>query len=142
MPILNYTTIIDSHKTVGEIQSILARSGAMAVSVDYQNGQPSALLFLLDVKGTPVSFRLPSRWQGVYAAICNDSKVPRNFKNEAQAQRVSWRIIKDWVEAQMAIIEAGLAMPAEVFLPYAVTASGKTVYQVFEDDQKLLGTGK
>jgi hypothetical protein len=38
----------------------------------------------------------------------------------------------------MAIIEAGQAQLAEVFLPYAVTGTGKTLYQEFESGNQLL----
>lgn len=143
MPILNYTTMISPHKTVGEIQEILARSGAMAVSIDYDtHGQPDALMFLIKVRDEPISFRLPSRWQGVYKRLLEDPKVPRAQRNEEQARRVAWRIVKDWCQAQLAVVDAGQAMLAEVFLPYAVTQSGATVYQVFESNQKLLISGE
>lgn len=53
--------------------------------------------------------------------------------------RVSWRIVKDWVEAQMAIVEAQLAEVGEVFLPYAVTKKGNTLYkELKQDGMKLL----
>jgi uncharacterized protein YceK len=143
MPILNYTTTISAHKTVGEIQEILAKAGAMAVSIDYgPEYQPEALMFLIRVRDVPVSFRLPSRWQGVYKRLLNDPKVPRAQRNEEQARRVAWRIVKDWCEAQLAIVDAGQAMLAEVFLPYAITQSGATIYQVFENNQKLLMAGE
>ncbi len=142
MPILNYTTEVDVHRTVGEIQACLAKAGAMAVSVDYgDQGQPVALMFLVKIQDTPVSFRLPSRHQGVYRRLNDDPNIARKFKTEIQAQRVAWRIVKDWIEAQMAIIDAGQAELAEVFLPYAVTGSGATVYQAFKSDQKLLQGG-
>jgi hypothetical protein len=66
------------------------------------------------------------------------SKVPRSLCTEEQALRVGWRIIKDWVEAQMAIVESELAGVAEVFLPYAVTKSGTTLYKHIETDGRLL----
>lgn len=143
MPILNYTTEIDVHKSVGEISAILAKAGAMAVSVDYDgDGQPTALMFLIKFLGTPINFRMPSRWEGVAARLVADPKVPRAFKTDKQARRVAWRILKDWTEAQIAIIEAGQAEVTEVFLPYAVTESGQTLYQVFfNNSQKLLGMG-
>ncbi len=143
MPILNYTTEIDVHKSIGEIQKSLAKAGAIAVSVDYDGqGEPMALMFLIRFQGEPVSFRLPSRWEGVLKRLNNDPKVPRSFKTEIQARRVAWRIVKDWVEAQMAIIEAGQAELVEVFLPYAVTNSGQSLYQVFNSSQKLLQAGE
>ena len=35
-----------------------------------------------------------------------------------QAYRVAWRNILDWVQAQMALLEIGMAKMEEVFLPY------------------------
>lgn len=143
MPILNYTTKIAVARTVGQIQGILASAGAQSISIDYdEQGQPTAVTFLITVQEQLVNFRLPSRWHGVWAALKNDPNVPKRFKTEEQARRVAWRIVKDWVEAQLAIIEAGLAELAEVFLPYAVNPqSGQTLFQEFQAN-RLLGPGR
>ena len=54
---------------------------------------------------------------------------------------MAWRIIKDWIEAQLAIVEAEMVEMAEVFLPYAVTKSNKTLYQdVIENKSDMLLT--
>ena len=73
--------------------------------------------------------------------MCKDDKVQRKLKTEEQARRVAWRITKDWVEAQMAIVEAQLASLPEVFLPYAVTNTGQTLFEVTKDSgmRMLLG---
>ncbi len=63
--------------------------------------------------------------------MLKDKKVPKPLKTKEQAARVAWRIIKDWVEAQIAIIDAGMATVTQVFLPYAQTPEG-TVYECFE----------
>jgi hypothetical protein len=142
MSILNYTTKIPVEKTAMEISMILAAAGAQAVHIEYVNRVPSALSFVILVNGQPVSFRLPSRWDGVYKLLREDSKVTRAFKTEDQARRVSWRIIKDWVEAQMAIIQAGAAELAEVFLPYAVRPqTGQTLFEEFKGGL-MLGPGE
>lgn len=142
MAILNYTTTIDPFKTIGEIQAILVKHGATNISVDYANRMPVALTFLVQLNNEFINFRLPSNHAGVYKALCRDAAVPKRFKSEEQARRVAWRIVKDWVEAQMAVIEAGLASLPEVFLPYAILPSGKTVYEsVSANGLKLLGTG-
>lgn len=143
MPILNYTTQIQTYKTVGEIQRILAKAGALSVSVDYDSqSEPSAITFFIYVKDNPVNFRLPSRWNGVFDNLKSDKQVLKKFKTEEQARRVSWRIVKDWIEAQMAIVEVELATLPEVFLPYAITKNGLTIYQEFEENQLLLQSGK
>lgn len=142
MPILNYTTKISSFKTVSQIQQILAQSGAMSININYDNkSEPAGLIFVIKVHDEYVNFQLPSNWQGVFNRLKNDPKVQKTFKTEQQARRVAWRILKNWTEAQLAIIDAGLATLPEVFLPYAVMRNGLTVYQSFEQG-KLLGSGE
>ena len=131
MAILNYTTKIAAHKTVAEIQRILATHGARSVMIDYaEGGRVEAVLFQIAVAGCAVHYRLPCNPSGVLAAL-KKQRVPRNFQTEEHAERVAWRIVKDWIEAQLALVEAGQAEMAEVFLPYA-SANGTTVYAMFQ----------
>jgi len=141
MPLLNYTTKVDMHKTVGEIQCILARAGAKTISIDYVSSVPVAVTFFVSVDGNWINFRLPINHVGVLALLEEDPIVPRALKNDEQAQRVSWRIIKDWIEAQMALIASRQAELAEVFLPYAVTGNGQTLFQKMKSEQFLLEAG-
>lgn len=131
MPILNYTTQIDSNKTVAEIQKILAAHGANKVSIEFDAGEPSAIYFSLQEKNMQFQFRLPCNVDGVYRLLRNDLKVAKRFRTENQARRVAWRIIKDWAEAQLSLIEANMAAPVEVFFPYIVTNNNETIYDRF-----------
>lgn len=143
MPILNYTTKIRPEKTVGEIQRILGRCKAVdTVTVEYGKGEPSAILFAITVAGTPVHFRLPRNAHGVYTALIRD-RAPRVLCNQQHAEGVAWRIVKDWVEAQLALVDANQAQMAEVFLPYAII-NGQTVFKLFEAQQAkgLITDGK
>jgi hypothetical protein len=143
MPILNYTTTIDPFKTLAEIQNILVKHGAKNCSIDFSGGVPTALTFLVDINGNPINFRLPSNADGVFRALCKED-VARKFKTKEQAQRVAWRILKDWIESQMAIIQAGLATLPEVFLPYAICSDGRTIFQTIKEGgmQGLLGPSR
>ena len=60
--------------------------------------------------------------------------------DRAQAERTAWRQVLRWVEAQMAMIEAGMTQTHEVFMPYAVIpgSDDKTMFQAWESQQKLL----
>jgi hypothetical protein len=130
VPLLNYTTTIAAEKTVSEIQSILAKAGASAIMVQYDNEKVlSGIAFKIDSPQGPISFQLPAQIDRIYVLLQRDKKVPRNLKTRAQAAKVCWRIIKDWVAAQIAIIEAEQADMVEVFLPYAKTQSSHTVYE-------------
>ena len=55
-----------------------------------------------------------------------------------QAERVAWRILKDWVEAQMALLDIEMVRFEEIFLPYIETTSGQTIYERLESQQFLL----
>lgn len=119
MPILNYTTSIDYEKTIGEIQKALVAHGANKVT-DYQNKLPIAVTFCLEIKGKLVGYSLPANYEGVLTAMKKDRKVPNHKCTKEQDVRVSWRIVKDWVIAQLAICEAQVANIDEVFLPYTL----------------------
>lgn len=138
MPILNYTTQIDTAKTAGEIQVLLGLKGATSVSIQYADGEPCSVFFAIDVRGQLINFQLPSNWEGVLAVIRADRKIPYKWKTNEQAKRIAWRIVKNWVEAQLAIIESGQAELAEVFLPYAITLNGSTLFKKLSDSPRLL----
>lgn len=130
MAILNYTTSISTEKTAAEIQKKLAMAGAQAVLSEYdKDGVMCAMSFRIN----NIFFRLPINIDGVYSALCKDRNASKKFKTYEQASRVAWRIIKDWIEAQVAIIQAGQADLVQVFLPYAQDKSGKTVYEAIKE---------
>jgi len=140
MPILNYTTKVPVNRTIGEIQGRLAKYGAKGILCEYdETGEPHQMTFSIDTPHGLVYFRLPANIPGVSKALSDD----KCYRDEAHARRVAWRILKDWIEAQLAIIEAGMAELSQVFLPYAQTESGDTVYEVFKHgDLKLIGNGQ
>lgn len=138
MPISNYTTKIASNKTLGEIQEILGSHGADKIMINYDNKQPVAISFMYTINGTEVGFQLPANYKGVLGAMTKDKKVPRTMCTADQALRVSWRILRDWIEAQMAMVEAEQSDVLQVFLPYAILPSGKTFYDQAIDTNVLL----
>ena len=139
MPILNYTTKIPPEKTVSEIQARLVKQGARQMNFDYNDdGILRALTFRIDIESMPVYFSLTPDFVGVLNAMRN-SNAPKSLLTIEQACRVAWRIEKDWLEAQLAKIESGLATPLQLLLPYAVTNDGSTFYQkITENGTKLL----
>jgi len=136
MPILNYTTSINPEKTVAEIQTKLAKAGAQAVLCEYdEDGIMKAISFRIKIPNDVLSFRLPSNIEGIYRKLIDNPKVPRKLQSHEQATRVAWRILKDWLEAQLAIIEAEMADIKEVFLPYMQNQQGQTLYERVEKQQ-------
>jgi hypothetical protein len=148
MPLLNYTSKTPAHQSIAEISRMLAKAGARRIMHDYDDsGNIVALSFSLELEGQLIGFRLPSDWRPVQVLLQNahvKSHVSTPWlTSEDHARDVAWRIIKDWVEAQLAIIETRMVTTAQVFLPYAVTASGQTLYEyIGQNTQLLLGEGR
>ena len=142
MPLLNYTTKIEATKTAGEIQGILASHGARAIQMEYDGaGTITALAFIVDSPHGDIVFRLPIDPDAVYRVMLRQS-IPRRFMDNKQAVRVAWRIIKDWVQAQMALLETEQVRLEQIFLPYAIMQSGKTLYEAMIDTKFQLPEGK
>ncbi len=129
-PILNYTTKVSVDRSAAEIMRILSSHGASAIMVENDNtGTIVGMSFKIMIDGAPAGFKLPIKWQEVLQIIKTDPKVPGHKKNDEHAKCVAWRILKDWVEAQMAILETKMVTLDQVFLPYAITKSGQTLYE-------------
>jgi hypothetical protein len=137
MAILNYTSKVKATRTIEEIAKILISNGATKIITDYKEGKPVAVSFCVPVSGNLIPFSLPANYEGVLKALKNDPKVSRLLCTNEHATNVSWRIIKDWIEAQMALVKVGLADMAEVFLPYAVHKSGETLYNHLKSNNML-----
>jgi hypothetical protein len=129
--IANRTTTVSAEKTVNEIQSILAGVRASKMMLEYDSdGKPSAIAFQIDREGQTMAFRLPCDWQGVLRALKRErGGIQHRLLTPDHAKRVSWRIIKDWLRAQLSLIEAGASTMEEVMLPWAITTDGQTVSQ-------------
>ena len=135
MPLLNYTTKVDVYTTIGAIQGCLVKHGARKIMQDYDSeGKPQALCFTIDTKFGVRGIKLPANVDAVNKVLVNQKvKCDRE-----QAERVAWRILKDWVEAQMAILESQMVEIDEIFLPYMVSKDGSTTYELYKSKQLLL----
>lgn len=148
MPLLNYTTTIDQDKSVAEVSKMLAKAGANAILHDYDDtGNITAISFRIKFErdsSKEISFRLPTDWRPVLEVLREQRRRNGRIKaTEDQARRVAWRITKDWVEAQLAIVETRMVTTAQLFLPYAVTTDGNTLYEnIANNPQLLIGGGQ
>lgn len=151
MPIKNYTTSVSEEKTVSEIMGLLAAKGARSIQINYDDkGRCSGVSFVLLIEAVPVPFKLPCNFEGVRKAMQKECKTWRTKNQFAsvndQVRRIAWRIVKDWVAAQMALIEAEQACLAQVFLPYVSYSDGTTAFDRFmlsvTQPDRALGDGQ
>lgn len=140
MTIKNYTTTINANKTIGEIQELLSKHGANAIMTEYNNGEVIGLSFKIMTPRGEMGVRLPANTDRVLQVLRNQRKKNNQVKDTMeQATKTAWRIIKDWIDAQMAILETEMVEMEEIFLPYMINNDGQTLYQAFKNNQLMLG---
>lgn len=144
MGALNYTTTIAASKTVGEMQAMLARHGAAAVSVTYEDGSPVGLSFLLRTPHGERHFSLPVDVAAMHRLLVTQDKAGQlrsgrkaERSSAAQAERVAWRVMKDWLAAQLVLVEAQMASLDQVMLPYLHVDGDKTLYTAYREREQL-----
>lgn len=143
MAILNYTTTVDSFKTVSEIEYILMKHKAKSIMKNYDGGSITGLSFLIDTGVQQVPVRLPVKVDECLEVLKREKKnSPRSSikATREQAERVAWRILKDWIEAQMALLDIEMVEMQEIFLPY-IEIQGQTIYEKLEQKNFLLLEG-
>lgn len=135
MAIKNYTSTVDVYTSLGEIQGALAKHGARQIIVSYDGeGRPQGVLFTLEGGGGLQGFSLPAPVDGTMNVFAKQKiKTDRN-----QAERTAWRNVRDWVLAQLALVESCGVDMEEVFFPYLTDKKGNTVYQIYTQGRLLL----
>lgn len=140
MALKNYTTTISSEKTIAEIQTILAKHKAKAILTEYDDyGQVVALSFKIETPQGILGIRLPAKQEKVLKVLEIQKRKDGKIKaTKEQASKTAWRNIKDWIDAQMALIDTEMVQVDEVFLPYILNEKGQTLYEKFRANQLLV----
>ena len=146
------TTEVPAANSAAEISGLLVRAGASQITTRYQDGKLSGIGFTMAVAGAPYSFELPARTEPVYRMMLQRKPYSNYFRGTRQqyeekmrtaAERVGWRQLFRWVQAQVAVIDAGMVSAHEVFLPYMLVGRNQTMLQAFEEHQfKMLTNGE
>ena len=135
----NYTTTIPGARTIGEIEALLIDFGAenFMKTVNKEKKQITSIMFTFEVNGKQLPFKLPTNVEKcrdyLYKEYLSKTKRPGKEKEDfdIDAYNIAWRLIKDWVHAQLSIIESGMVEPEEVFLPYLMIDKDRTLSQKF-----------
>jgi hypothetical protein len=122
------------------IERKLVAAGASHITKEYEkDGRVKALSFTLLVDKQLMKFlpvTLPANVDACYEVLRakrTSWSVSGERADKEQAPRTAWKLLLDWVDVQLSMIEMNQAEPAEVFLPYVVSG-GRTFYQHIKDD--------
>lgn len=153
MAVLNYTTKIATAKTVGEVQAMLAGYGANRIAVDYTDRIPTGLTFAYPTPHGVRVFSLPVDVAAMHRLLVAEDDAGRLRaggmsvavrRSREHAERVAWRVMKDWIAAQLTLVGTQMAQLDEVMLPYLVVDGGQTLYAAYRDrgDSLMLEGGR
>jgi hypothetical protein len=139
MALKNYTSKVPVSRSISFIESKLVANGARSIMKEYgPEGEISTLCFVINISSRDIPFRLPAKVQEcervLLASLSSRARPETRKKMKAQAERTAWKILSDWVEAQMAMIELAQVDVMEVFLPYVYDpATQQTFFQTLKD---------
>lgn len=137
----NYTSDVPASITIGRIQALLIKIGVASISMEYgAKGEITAITFHISIGGKkPIAIRMPADVESAVTALFLDyadgqkitpdgnridtydrrraRKTRADFRD--QGERTAWRLMQDWLEVQISMIQLQQADPLQVFLPYA-----------------------
>lgn len=136
----NYTTTVAAMTTASECLALLVRHDAQQVSIDLRDGEPTGLSFIMKTTWGARQFALPVNVAGTQKKLrqeCDKSSSPVQPRHatEEHARRVAWRVLRDWLDAQLAITAAGLAELTEIMLPWMRVDHDHTLYQAYQEHE-------
>ena len=139
--IKNYSTEVPARRSIAEIENMLALFGAEAIMKEFTS---DGRVQMLQFKYGESVFKLPANINGVKEVLYSGRRSYHGRDSmkgrEDKAYRVAWRIIKDWIHAQLSLIASGQAKPDEIFLPYMFDGK-RTLYEAHVEG-KLLTDGE
>jgi len=134
----NYTSSVPVSETIARIEKLLIRCGVKSIEKEYDpHAQICAVRFKLETEdGKIMPVRIPvnedqalqSLWLN-YAdgerltedgsrLLYDSYKKKRRADFSQQAARTAWRLMQDWIEVQMSMIQLKQADKLEVFMPF------------------------
>lgn len=143
MSTLNYTTTIAAARTISEITTALVKHGASTITTSHGDGRPTGMSFTLPTPHGDRAFAMPVDVDAVLTLLTRQKRSNSRIRaSRDQAERVAWRVLKDWIVAQLAIIEAQMASLDQVMLPYLRVDDSHTLYEAYKaNEQRALTAG-
>ncbi len=135
MATLNYTTKVPVAATIGEIQQLLGAAGASAIMLGYADREPVSVMFSLPGPLGDRVFALPVDAVAM-GKVLRGHRIAGGmsravYESPEHASRVAWRVVKDWLAAQLALVDAHMASLDQVMLPYLRVDGETTLYQAY-----------
>ena len=141
--VLNYTTKVAASKSLAEMQAMLVKHGATRIAVDYADDAATGLTFSLPTPHGVRLFSLPVDVDAMQVLLSTMKPTGggisvATLRSRAHAERVAWRVMKDWLAAQLALIQTRMATLDQVMLPYLHVDAERTLYAAYVAREETL----
>lgn len=137
MNLKNYTSEVPAITSMGRIEKKLVEAGATDISKKYENGVCIAVRFRMLINMKPLFFELPAKVDACFKVMWAEISRPKENTKERtmqQAERTAWKIISDWVDIQISMVQLEQAELMQVFLPFVFDpVKEKTFYNQIKE---------
>ena len=120
----NYTSSVPANTSIAHIENKLAVYGASTISKWFDSdGRTAGLYFVLITNTIAMTYKVPANVNKVEKRfLANRARPPKTKVDQDrvrdQAERTAWKIMSDWVDIQLSLIDVDQVEASEVFLPY------------------------
>jgi cation transport regulator ChaC len=135
------TTEVPAERTASEVARELIQAGATQIATSYADGKVIGLRWTMKVNGIDALFEMPARVDPVYEILKSRNRSTwlsekERLRMREKAERVAWRQLLRWVQAQNAMLETGMVQPLEVFTAYWIPpGQERTLFQTMMEQQ-------
>lgn len=146
MNLKNYTSSVPVLNSISRIEHRLAQAGATHIAKHYDKERPVGMIFQIPINNIPMTFKLPTKADRVFDFMIKQrARPPQQSQKQAirmQADRTAWKILSDWIDIQVSLIQLDQAEAIEVFLPYAYDGrNDRTLFEKMKENNfKLLNS--
>ncbi len=134
----NYTSQVPADRTISLIERELAKVGATNILKNYEVGEVTSISFTIfdPLSSKLILIKLPVKIKAVEDVLFKKYKRIRKSsikKTRDQARRTAWRLMLDWVQVQLSMMEMNQVEMTQIFLPY-IWDGQKTFYEALKEN--------
>ncbi len=136
----NYSTEVPAQKTVSEIEDLLVKNTVTDTWKEYDaSGHIISLNFAVMTEFGKVPFKLKINVEVIRQLLAEQKRaglIDISKKDAADieyARNVGWRILKDLIDAQMAVVAIKMRKVEQIFLADICSQNGKTFFEVLAE---------
>lgn len=146
MPLLNYTTKIPWDRSYAEVKALLITHGAKGFMerVD-DHGYITDFIFSLSTPDGEIPIKIPIDVESTLKILTkqyHNGEIGKQFTEPKRARNIAWRIIKDWLQAHVWLVETEMMKMEQILLPYMMVNKKQTLYDAMKGKHFLLGEGE